>query len=557
MATLVLKNVTENALYIRDLSDTIDAGETVTVSRSLGELTAANALNAALADGSLLLVSYTISTQESLWVGASNPPFTSTGPLTLYVATTGDDANNGLATTTPLRNITTALKKVPFLVQTGHPAVINVAAGTYDERIDCPALTLLDNVSVVGAAMTPTTPGTGVAEGTFDASFGTQAFPHRAVLTGAGWTVGGLTGGWFIEILSGANTGAYYPVVNNTATTLDLPFPCNSGGFNMQSVQFRLVKPSVIVQRTTLNEVALNANAPMRGETSGVSTATSAYLIFENITFNRTAAMTTGLVRALNGAFLRFKNCAFLDGSSGGILVTATNGTILRMDDCLTYRPGLRNNTNLLNLANSTLLANRYGAHGGNFAVFAGSGSSATITNGFAYAQDTSFATASGSRTSLNGVGVDASQASLAVAEGSTLSTVNCQLKNSLAVGVMLGFQSAGSSLATASVSGASANLSSTTIDACPTGIAVGANSTVNLNTTTTVSNCTTYGVNLAGTLRSGHNIVVTNPSTVMTGNTADFTLNNGTTTLSLTALRALSPKASTDATFFNRLVEV
>lgn len=74
MATIVLKNVTEDDIYVRDLNDTIEAGETITVERFIGELTAAKALNDAIAAGFLQLVSTTVPPQESYWVSSSVVP---------------------------------------------------------------------------------------------------------------------------------------------------------------------------------------------------------------------------------------------------------------------------------------------------------------------------------------------------------------------------------------------------------------------------------------------------------------------------------------------------
>ena len=52
---------------------------------------------------------------------------------TLYVSTSGNDSNNGLAVGTPLRNIQTAINKIPQIVN--HEVNINVATGDYTENI--------------------------------------------------------------------------------------------------------------------------------------------------------------------------------------------------------------------------------------------------------------------------------------------------------------------------------------------------------------------------------------------------------------------------------------
>jgi hypothetical protein len=59
--------------------------------------------------------------------------FVTTGPLTLYVSTSGDDANDGLAEDRPKRNIQAAVNTVPTRIQ--HPVQIRIAPGTYAERV--------------------------------------------------------------------------------------------------------------------------------------------------------------------------------------------------------------------------------------------------------------------------------------------------------------------------------------------------------------------------------------------------------------------------------------
>ncbi|MFH5182945.1 hypothetical protein ACHHV8_10105 [Paenibacillus sp. TAB 01] len=53
--------------------------------------------------------------------------------ITLYVSTTGNDTNDGLTSETALRNIQTAINRIPQMVN--HQVKINVAAGTYSESI--------------------------------------------------------------------------------------------------------------------------------------------------------------------------------------------------------------------------------------------------------------------------------------------------------------------------------------------------------------------------------------------------------------------------------------
>lgn len=56
-----------------------------------------------------------------------------TDDLTFYVATTGNDANDGLTAGTALRTIGTAIAKIPQIVN--HTITINIAPGTYAEDV--------------------------------------------------------------------------------------------------------------------------------------------------------------------------------------------------------------------------------------------------------------------------------------------------------------------------------------------------------------------------------------------------------------------------------------
>ncbi|CAH1205595.1 hypothetical protein PAECIP111893_02376 [Paenibacillus plantiphilus] len=56
-----------------------------------------------------------------------------TANITYYVATTGSDTNDGLSVGSPLKNIQTAINKLPQIIN--HTIIINVAAGTYPETI--------------------------------------------------------------------------------------------------------------------------------------------------------------------------------------------------------------------------------------------------------------------------------------------------------------------------------------------------------------------------------------------------------------------------------------
>ncbi len=553
MASVTVKNVSTAPIYIRDLSDTLEVNESVTFTRSLGELTSMNALNAFITDGSLQMVSLVATAQESFWSTAGQP-LSTTEALVLYVATTGDDLNSGLTAALPLRNISTALNKVPLLVRAGKPVTVNVAAGTYSEKVMCPALILDDNVTVQGAAMVATSPAQGIASGTFDAVFGTQMFPHRALITGAGWAASGLIGGFYVEILDGTIAGSLFPVVNNTATTIDFGFVTNSGANNLQGRQFRLVKPSTILTQSVVTENNINISARVAGGATSTNGGTN-YLAFSKMEIRKPTSSAVA-VRVANGAYVRFINCTFVDAAGGGgTLMQVTGGAAVRMDDTLTYR-GAANNTNFVSVsALSSFTANRFGSYGGNIAISIAQ-SFVTLSSGFiSNADEGGILLQSGVSASIATIATDACDIGVGVVNGAVVTLSACVIKNATSYGVSVGMNV--KTLASASFTSGFVTLFNTTVDNCVRGVAVACSSTVAMTgTTTSIVNCTSFGVDAAISLKSGHNDINVNSTLVMSGNGADFTL-DGTTGISLTALRALSPKRSVEATTLNRLVEV
>ena len=80
MATATILNISPEPVFIRDLYDSLEPGESVALERSLGELGGMLGLHAALADGTISLVSLVITPEEALfsasggsgWVNITN-----------------------------------------------------------------------------------------------------------------------------------------------------------------------------------------------------------------------------------------------------------------------------------------------------------------------------------------------------------------------------------------------------------------------------------------------------------------------------------------------------
>lgn len=144
--------------------------------------------------------------------------------LTYYVDPTGADTNACTASgTAACATVTGALNKVPLHLNNN--VTINVANGTYTDTV------VISNFSFRGAStvtlsITGSLTGFTVATGTNTGSI--TAFSDQpdtgsslGTLTDSGqsWTVNDLKGR-FIEITSGAQSGAVRPIINNTATAV-------------------------------------------------------------------------------------------------------------------------------------------------------------------------------------------------------------------------------------------------------------------------------------------------------------------------------------------------
>lgn len=545
MATITIKNVTTSAIYLRDLQDSIDAGETSTFNRSIGELTGMTGLSAEIAAGRIQLVSKAVPPEEQAWLGQ-----VSTGPMTFFVATNGSDSNDGLTAATPLKTVTAALNRFPMTVRQGAVGVVNVAAGSYDERIFVPPLNVVDSVTVRGAPMAPTTPAQGLASGTFDANFGAQDFPSRALMTGAGWAVGGLRGGWFLEIMDGAGVGLLLPIVNNTATTLDFAVAVNTSTYNLQGRQWRLVKPTTLFTRASEENFVAYGGAGT--STSPIGSSTGA-VIFQRMQFTRGSSVAA---RISTGAFVGLSQCAVLDSGGGGSqMITVFGGAIFRAEDTLLFRSAPSNTIMVNATAFGRFLGTRCGIFGGNIGVN-GSQCNITVSSMFVSNCGLGFVATEGSQLQATALWNDGGQAAVCVSVGSRVNLVTGIIRNCTIFGVGVGLTS--QTVTTAVMSGAFAQLFNTRVDTCVRGIAFGQGASVLLTgASTVIANNSAFGVDMGPTLRSGQNLLTLEGTVSMSGNGADLSV-DGTATSTIAAFRALTPKRIVDAvSTFNRIVEV
>ena len=168
-----------------------------------------------------------------------------TAAVMLYVDPAGDDRNGGLTAAAPLRTVNAALAKVPRKVQ--HTVTINLAAGTYAEDLSL-AFDVLDIATIAyGHTFTIKGPAlntvpviaSGILRG-LSPDGGATTFEYNVdPLDGGVWTPGAYAN----DILQVYNSTGY-PIVNNSATSVELPLYNGTSRFNKA---FAIVVPAASI----------------------------------------------------------------------------------------------------------------------------------------------------------------------------------------------------------------------------------------------------------------------------------------------------------------------
>ena len=168
--------------------------------------------------------------------------FQTTTDLDIYVDPGGDDDNDGLSTGNPVLTWNRALEIVPFFVK--HAVTVHVAAGTYVEQVKGVRVIEKGGSIAFRGSQATFTPATGIAGGTV----ASQSL-RTVTVTGAGWTVNDLRD----KFLKVTSTGVHYPVVSNTATTVEL-----ASHTDLTGQAFTFVAPEVVLDAggTTVDDIA-------------------------------------------------------------------------------------------------------------------------------------------------------------------------------------------------------------------------------------------------------------------------------------------------------------
>lgn len=160
-------------------------------------------------------------------IGVTNATKT-TGALSLFVSTTGNDANNCLSLPKACLTLQGAYGKIPkpFI---RHPVTINMGAGNFAgafltgftfDSVDPATSAYIRILGTEGAV----TPATGLSTGTVtSATVGSilNTTAGTLTVTGANWTVNDLRGS-FVQITGGTGSGQIRAIASNTATVITI-----------------------------------------------------------------------------------------------------------------------------------------------------------------------------------------------------------------------------------------------------------------------------------------------------------------------------------------------
>lgn len=243
-----------------------------------------------------------------------------TADMTLYVdQATGSDSNSGLVGF-PMKTIQAAINRVPKTVK--HNVTINVGPGTYVGNVTLNFDILTPKyITLQGTHWTSVVPATGVASGTFTANDGS----HQFTLAAAGWTIDDLKGK-FVKITSGAKSGNYYPIANNTATTIDVG--CLTTTIGNASFEFA-------IPAATLTPVSGSYSLGIFGTVLSPSSSTPG-IVIQNLTFS---GAFRGIRAHADMCDIKVIQCKFFPTASG--IGIESYGVLPAVDRCYSGASGM------------------------------------------------------------------------------------------------------------------------------------------------------------------------------------------------------------------------
>lgn len=460
-----------------------------------------------------MLTSFIAALAALVVAAAPVPAGTTTAPLTVYVATTGNDAYACTQVSKPCLTIQAALDKIPK--QPSHPVTVSVGAGTFKGafvegfRFNKLAGSLLLKGTYVAAAV-----ATGVASGTFTSTTaGSGLTWATGTMTGAGWTVNDLKGK-LVQVTGGSTADSRQVAVisSNTADTITVVGSWPNG--NPGNVTFSLVDWGTRINDGVVRP-AYVIGGPAGTTTSGflvsdivgaTSTATSVGIdafSFDSLTAAGIYVNTDAAVQ------VRHVKCAATSANSYGIFATGLGSSLVVyssiINASLTTSTGFFASSSTASLAYSmvTGLGNGFNP---------GSATTVASTFGCEY-------TASGS-TSQTAINYDscAPNSSVSTAKISGGWTVGIGARNGNRISVL-----------------------TTDITGTVAGIYANRGARVDMTTVTGTSNSN------AGVQNFGGGTIIFDATTTLSGTIYDIRLSANPTGVTLAQVRALNPKVVRD----------
>lgn len=241
------------------------------------------------------------------------PAAQTTGPLSLYVSSTGSDANSCLTVGSPCLTIQAALARVPKRIF--HPVTVTVGAGTFAGfningfTIHPAANESLGSYLDVRGTLINATLGSGTSTGTISSTVGGSITAWGTITdSGQAWTPNALRG-MHVVITGGARSGDKYVVADNSGTQITVAANVGSSGA-LPGSTYAIQVPGTVINSAPVPRVARGVQTS--ATTTSAIDMTSAVAVFDN---SVTQSNTNFVLRMMR-----------LTASSGG-------GTLLNVTD--------------------------------------------------------------------------------------------------------------------------------------------------------------------------------------------------------------------------------
>ncbi len=298
-----------------------------------------------------------------------------TGPVTLYVTSTGSDSAPGTASQ-PFLTIQAALNSLPKIIR--HLVTIQVGAGSF-AGFNWEGFTIDDTYVSGAAAGTDTianqvgiyiqgtyvasTLDAGTASGTLTGSTtGVAATATYTVTTDStqAWTVNALKGKLF-HVTSSTGIGNMFPITSNTATAITCASTTAVGAASTYSIKdcatiiTSSVRSSPSLPTSTAQTVPAGTLSVINF-VNNVSSSSNAYFRLEGIKFSPSTASTFTCIGYRGNAHLTIARCQLVTAITAQTLIAASGTGSLFIQQC--YLEGV--STGVANSGGATSITNCY-----------------------------------------------------------------------------------------------------------------------------------------------------------------------------------------------------